>query len=281
MINYVLLTKPGIVMGNLVTVIAGFLLASRGVIHYQILLATLLGIGFIMASGCVFNNYIDRHLDQKMKRTKERALVTGKISHFQAIIFGTVLGAIGFFMLYYYTNVLTTAVAGVGFIVYVVIYSYWKSRTINGTAIGSIAGAIPPVVGYCSVSNQLDMGAIILFVMMVLWQMPHFFAIALLHFDDYKSARIPVLPIMKGIEITKIHMVIYIIGFIIATALLTFMNYTGFYFLFFTISMGLIWLALSINGFNRSDDMVWGKQMFRVSLIMIAVVSIAIPFDVI
>ena len=88
---------------------------------------------------------------------------------------------------------MTVFVAGIGFFVYVVLYSLWKCHTIYGTAIGSVAGAVPPVVGYCAVSNHFDAGALILFAMMVLWQMPHFFSIALMHFDDYVAAEIPVL----------------------------------------------------------------------------------------
>ena len=142
-----------------------------------------------MASACVFNNYIDRQVDKKMERTKNRALVTGLISGRNAILFATLLGLIGNLILFLYTNLLTVFVAGLGFFVYVVLYSLWKCRTIYGTAIGSIAGAVPPVVGYCAVSNHFDAGALILFAMMVLWQMPHFFAIALLHFDDYAAQK--------------------------------------------------------------------------------------------
>lgn len=144
MINYYLLTKPGIILGNLVPFAAGFLLASRGVIHMQIFFAALLGMAFIMASACVFNNYIDRGIDKKMDRTKNRALVTGLITPVSAILFAILLGLIGNLILYVYTNPLAVAVADFGFFVYVVLYSFWKCRTIYGTAIGSIAGAVPP-----------------------------------------------------------------------------------------------------------------------------------------
>ena len=118
------------------------------------------------------------------------------------------LGLLGNFILFLYTNLLTVVVADIGFFVYVVLYSFWKCHTIYGTAIGSIAGAIPPVVGYCAVSNHFDIGALILFIMLVLWQMPHFFSIAMYHFNDYKAAEIPVLPVKKGALRTKIHMVL-------------------------------------------------------------------------
>lgn len=280
MINYYLLTKPGIIIGNLITVAAGFLLASKGSIHMALFLATLLGLTFIMASACVFNNYIDRHIDGKMNRTKNRPLVQGSISRSQAILFALFLGILGNVILFFYTNLLTIAVADIGFFVYVVLYSLWKCRTIYGTAIGSIAGAVPPVVGYCAASNHFDLGALILFIMMVLWQMPHFFAIALFHFEDYVAAGIPVLPVQRGILRTKIHMFLYILSFIFVAMLLTFFHYTGYIYLIVTTIASLSWLWLCTKGFKSQNDQVWGSQMFRFSLLVITLICFIIPFDI-
>jgi heme o synthase len=279
MINYYLLTKPGIIFGNLVTVAAGFLLASKGVIDFWLFFATLAGLAFVMASACVLNNYIDLQIDKKMERTKNRQLVRGLISEKHAIIFASFLGLLGGVILFVFTNLLTLAIAGVGFFVYVVLYSLWKGRTIYGTAIGSIAGAVPPVVGYCAVSNRFDLGAFILFAMMVLWQMPHFFSIALYHFNDYKAAKIPVLPVEKGVLRTKIHMAVYIPAFIFAAILLTVFNYTGYAYMIVAIVIGLIWFALCLQGFKSTNDKAWGRQMFYASLLMIGSICLTIPFD--
>lgn len=280
MINYYLLTKPGIILGNLITVAAGFLLASKGAIDFGLFIATLTGLVFIMASACVFNNYIDRYTDKKMERTKKRALAAGLISGRNAIAFAIFLGIIGNLILFLYTNPLTALIADAGFFVYVVLYSLWKCRTIYGTAIGSIAGAVPPVVGYCAVSNRFDLGALILFAMMVLWQMPHFFAIAMYHFDDYAAAGIPVLPVKRGMLKTKVRMVFYILGFILAAIMLTLFEYTGYLYLFVTMSIGLVWLGLCLMGFKSTNDQLWGRRMFHLSLLMIAAVCLAIPFDI-
>src|SRR5436853_2752810 len=126
MINYYLLTKPGIILGNLITVAAGVVLASKGSLYLPLFLATMAGLGFIMASGCVLNNYIDRHVDRKMSRTKERPLVKGTISGRNAILFAIILGLIGNAILLRYTNLLTSLIADIGFFVYVVLYSMWK-----------------------------------------------------------------------------------------------------------------------------------------------------------
>jgi protoheme IX farnesyltransferase len=184
-------------------------------------LLTLIGLSFVIASSCVFNNYIDRHVDAKMARTKKRALATGEISIKNALIFGILLGLIGGSLLLIYTNLLTFFIAFAGFLIYVFPYSFGKYRTSYGTLIGSIAGAAPPLVGYCAVSNHFDLGALILFLIVVFWQMPHFYAIALYRFNDYSRAGIPVLPVKKGAYVTKMHMVLYTVAFIIAAVMLT------------------------------------------------------------
>ena len=281
MINYYLITKPGIILGNLFTFAAGFFLASKGTFNFWLFCITLLGLAFIMASACVFNNYIDRNFDKKMERTKNRALVVGAISGQNALIYATILGFIGGILLLEFTNFLAFSIAAIGFFVYVILYSLWKSRTVYGTAIGSVSGAIPPVVGYCAVTNQFDIGALILFFMLVLWQMPHFFAIAMAHFDDYSAAGIPVLPVKRGIFKTKVHMLIYIIAFIVVAGLLTVFNYTGYSYLLVVTAIGLAWLALSIKGFKSIDNRLWGRDMFRLSLVLITAICLMIPLDLI
>ncbi|WP_042279263.1 heme o synthase [Candidatus Protochlamydia sp. R18] len=282
MINYyLLLTKPGIIFGNLVTVMAGFLLASKGQFQFGLFLSTILGLAFIMASGCVFNNYIDLEKDRLMKRTQNRPLVIGVIFEKQAIIFGLALAIVGAIILYFYTNLLTLVIAELGFIIYVFFYSIWKSRTVYGTAIGSLAGAVPPLVGYCAVSNQLDLGAFILFAMMVFWQMPHFFSIAIYRLQDYSAANIPVLPLKKGIQITKIRILLYIIIFTLTSSLLTFFHFTGSLYLILTIGLGLTWLLMGLRGLKTSNDQQWAQQMFRFSLVIISVLSLTIPFDLV
>lgn len=280
MINYYLLTKPGIIFGNLITLAAGFLLASKGSIDFWLFFQTLIGLGLIMASACVFNNYIDRPLDRKMKRTRNRALAAGLITGPRAILFASFLGLSGTLILLRYTNPLAVLVAAVGFFVYVVLYSLWKGRTIYGTALGSIAGATPPVVGYCAVSHQFDAGAFILFAMLVLWQMPHFFAVAMHHLDDYTAAQIPVLPVIKGVGRTKIHMVLYILAFILVSMLLTLFHYTGSIYLLVSTSAGLAWLGFCLNGWKSDDHQLWGGRMFRFSLVLIMAICAIIPFDI-
>lgn len=194
------MTKPGIVYGNTLTATAGFLLGAKGAIDYWLLLATLAGIAFIIGSACVFNNYIDRDIDAKMVRTKKRALAHGLVPAGKAITYASLLGIIGFFILSLSTNFLTVALGTVAFFDYVVLYGISKRRTAYSTIVGSIAGAIPPAAGYTAVTNRLDGGAVLLFIILVFWQMPHFYAIAMYRYDDYKAAGLPVLPVKKRYE---------------------------------------------------------------------------------
>ena len=276
---YCSLIKPGIIFGNTVTAIAGFGLASRGHFNVGLFFITLLGLSFIIGSGCAFNNYIDRNADQKMARTQNRALVTGKIAPQSALVFASILGLSGAFLLAFFVNLLTVGVALLGLAVYVLLYSFLKYRTAQGTLIGSIAGAIPPVVGYCAVSNQLTLGAFLLFLMIVLWQMPHFYAIALYRLDEYAAASIPVLPIKEGIRTTKIHMLLYTAAFVPSALSLTFFGFTGMVYFWVAAALGTGWLLYAIKGFKALNDSVWARRMFIMSLVIVTVLCGVIPFS--
>lgn len=279
--TYYSLTKPGIIFGNAVTAAAGFALASRGHIDIGLFLITLFGLSLIIASACVFNNYIDRVADEKMVRTRNRPLVKGLISLNRAVAFAIFLGVLGTFSLAFFTNILATAIAVFGFFVYVILYSFSKYYSSHGTLIGSIAGAVPPVVGYCAVSNQVDLGAFLFFIMIVLWQMPHFYAIAIYRQEDYAAASIPVLPIKKGMRATKLQMLFYVLAFMLASFSLTVFHYTGYAYLIIAFFLGLIWLLLCIQGFKVDNDKLWARKMFIFSLVIITTLSCVIPFSVI
>ncbi|MBX4205506.1 MAG: heme o synthase [Candidatus Doudnabacteria bacterium] len=280
--KYYYLAKPGIVYGNLITAAAGFFLASQGHLSVVPLLAMLVGIALVMAAGCVFNNYYDRDIDRQMARTKNRALVVGDISNRNALMYGTILGVIGFCALYFFANKLTAGVALVGFVFYVFVYTPLKRKTIHGTILGSIPGAVPPVVGYCAVTSHLDLGALLMFAVLVFWQMPHFYSIAIYRHEDYSAAGIPTLPVKLGIPTTKIYIIFYIVLYIIAVVKLFTTQYTGVVYAIIMAPALMYWLALGIVGFRaKSDDRLWAKKMFRVSLLVLLVFSLSIPIDAI
>ena len=265
--------------GNALTAIFGFFLAAKGSFNPILFLAMLVGLSLVIASACVFNNYIDREVDTVMERTKKRALATGDISGKNALIYGAFLGVIGFLFLLVFTNVLTTLVSALGFFFYVVLYSYFKRHSVYGTEVGSISGAIPPVVGYCALTNRLDLGAVLLFLIMVFWQMPHFYGIAIYRLRDYASTKLPILPVKKGIYTTKLHMLFYLLAFLISAPLLTLFGYTGKVYFGVVTLLGLIWLFLGIQGFWTKSEAKWARKIFFFSLVIILALCIVVPLD--
>ena len=277
--KYLFLTTPGILFGNFVTTLGGYFVATQGSVDFLLLLLTLLGTTLVVASGCVVNNIIDQDIDQNMQRTQNRALVKKSISVPVAFVFAIVLGILGFGILWFWVNAYAFLFAVIGFVVYVGFYSLWTKRTtIHQTVVGSISGAAPPVIGYTAVANQFDIGALLIFLGYALWQMPHSWAIAIYRFDDYKNAGIPILPVARSIQRTKIESLIYVILFIVAMNGLFVFGYTNWIYLVVLNVLSFYWLYLSIIGFKAEDDQLWAKKTFLFSVILITVISICFSF---
>lgn len=272
--DYYVLTKPGIIQGNVMTTVAGFLLAAKGHVAIGLLLAAIGGTALVIASACVFNNVIDRNIDKKMSRTGKRALVKGTISVRSALLYATILGILGFAILLLFTNVLTTLLGLIGFVFYIIIYGIAKRRSEHGTLVGTIPGAMPIVAGYTAVTNQLDLGAWLLFLIMVIWQMPHFYGIAIFRIKDYAAAGIPVMPLKRGMASTKIQTMLYIAAFAAACIWLSNAHYTGITFAVGMTVVSLYWLWLGFKGWRTSDDTKWARGMFGFSLVVLLVMSV-------
>ena len=178
------------VFGNVLVAAAAFLFVSPELIDWPLFFILFVGLSLVISSACTFNNYFDRRLDAKMERTKNRALPAGRISPGSALVFGLVLLFFGVVVLYQ-TNALALGAALLGFIVYVFLYTPLKPRTPHALWVGAVAGAMPPVVGYTAAANTLDLYALLLFVALFLWQIPHFLAIAVYRYEEYKAAGIP------------------------------------------------------------------------------------------
>lgn len=277
--KYYVLTKPGIIRGNLITAIAGFMYASRGSFSGSVLVALLAGVSLIIASGCVFNNYIDRDIDKKMSRTKKRALVVGSIKPLSALIYASLLGFIGFVTLFVFTNTLTATIGAIGFVSYVFVYGYAKRNTVHGTLVGSIPGSLSLVAGYTAVTGTFDLTAFLLFLIMAIWQMPHFYAIAIYRLDDYKAAGLPILSIKKGIKHTKVQIVAYIFLFGVACALLSIYSYAGYVYLAVMALVTTFWFVAGLKGFEAADSEKWAKSIFGISLLVLLIFSILLSVD--
>lgn len=279
--SYYYLTKPGIIYGNLITAVAGFLLASGWNINLVLFGATILGTGLVIASSCVINNYIDRGIDSKMKRTQKRAFVTGKISKEKGLTFASILGILGFGILILYTNSLVVWSGVIAMFSYVVVYGYFKRKSPVSTLVGTIPGAMSLVAGYLAVIGKIDFGAVLLFLIMVFWQLPHFYAIGIFRLKDYKEAGLPILPVVRGVHLTKIHMLLCMVLFLVSTIYLTLNGITGNVFLIAMVILGGYWIFLGIKGFKAPDDAKWARKVFGFSLIILMSMSVLMSLNVV
>lgn len=277
---YYALIKPGVTYGNLLTTVAGFLLASRGDINLTLFVTTTLGMGLVIGSACAFNNYFDQDIDRIMTRTQKRSIVAGLVPAKNALIFAGIIGLIGFTLLTLFTNLLTVVIAFLGFIIYIVLYGVLSKRmSIHGTLVGSVSGAMPILAGYTAVTNNIDAGAIILFMILFFWQMPEFYSIAIYRRNEYKQAGIPVMPVVKGVQSTKIQMLVYIVAFAVSAMSLSLFRYTGYIYLLVMMLMGLWWTLLGLNGFTTKNDNTWARKVFRFSLVILVVFSALISLE--
>lgn len=267
--QYYILTKPGIIYGNLFMLAGGYLYGARGVINFLSLVGAIAGTAFIIACGCVINNYIDRDIDTLMHRTSKRALVTGQISGRAALIYASFLGVIGFTILLLCTNQLTTLLGAIGLSSYAFIYTFSKRHTVHSTLIGTLPGALPPVAGYTAATNRLDSSALILFLIMVCWQMVHFYAIAIFRQKDYKRAGIPTMVNVHGARFTIAQMYVYVIGFVATVVGLWLYSYAGLLFMAIMLPLSLWWVYVVWQGLRAKDYTAWARQAFTWSLLLL------------
>lgn len=266
--------KTGIIKSNLIPMFAGLTLAlytyQKDLVEiFPNIVYALVGSTLVIAAAGAFNNLYDRDIDSVMKRTKNRPTVTGEISAKTVLILSILMTVIGVGIL-----TLATPLAGLlgflGVFFYVVPYTMWsKRRTIWNTEIGSISGAMPPLIGWAAIQPDITHPAIIgLFFVTVIWQMPHFYAIAIRSHEDYEAAKVPMLPVIKGVKRTFIQTNVYLVIMVLMS------------FLFGTLSIGLMlvalilsigWLVLSMYGSKKMDPSKWAKSMFIYSLVHMTV----------
>ncbi|WP_404452473.1 heme o synthase [Virgibacillus necropolis] len=282
------LIKVGIVNSNLITAIAGFWLAlhftnSSFVQNWDVFLLTMAGTALVIAGGCILNNWYDRDIDPVMSRTKTRPTVTGSIALNHVLILGISTTGIGLIFL-----LLTTVQAAVlgffGWFTYVVLYTMWSKRryTLN-TVVGSFSGAMPPLIGWAAIDPNLHIVAFVLFLIMFIWQTPHFLALAMKKCEEYKAAGVPMLPVVHGFEFTKRQMVVYTACLLPLPFYLTQLGTT---FVVIATLLNVGWLALGISGLFTKKDLKWANMMFIYSLnyltilfLMMVVVTFDFPFS--
>jgi protoheme IX farnesyltransferase len=270
--KYVGLTKPERTIANVITGLAGYLFASKWHIQSVVLFELLAGLTLIIASACVLNNIIDRDLDKHMERTKKRALASGEIPARSAAMYAAMLGVIGFWLLAHINWTTFWVAALAGYVGYVALYGYAKRKSAWGTLAGTISGGASIVTGYTAVTGRLDVAALLLFVIMAVWQMAHFYSIAIFRLDDYKKAGVPVWPAKHGVANTKTHIFIFVAAFIAANTLLAITGFVNYWYLALMVIAGGYWYLKALQGFHKqTDDVKWARGMFGISLLVLMV----------
>ena len=202
--DYLILLKPSIILLLLITTIPAMVLAAEEWPDGWLVVATLIG-GILAAGGAgAVNMYIDRDIDDVMVRTRSRPIPSGRVPAHHAAIAGWSMGIAAGVWLVFTVNVLSAVLAVGAFLFYVIVYSMWLKRTtVHNTVLGGVAGAAPPLIGWAAVTGSIEWTGVLLFLVVFAWQPPHFWALALLLADDYRDAKIPMLPAVRGEGETK------------------------------------------------------------------------------
>tara|TARA_B100001093_G_C26814093_1_gene1008877 strand:- start:629 stop:1435 length:807 start_codon:yes stop_codon:yes gene_type:complete len=258
-------------MGNSITLLGGFFLGMHGQQFYIMsLFWAWLGMSAVIASGCILNNIIDSDIDALMERTRNRPSVQGRVSSTYSVLLALLLLCVGLVVLFKYVNPVACYVAFLGWVTYVILYSLWfKRRSVWGTFIGGVAGAMPPVVGCVAVSGIVDLRALLWFALLFCWQIPHSYAIAIYREHDYRAAQIPVLSLMVSRIITQICMFVFTGCFSALLLVPFFMGWLSALYGIVALVIGCAWLICAGYGFLSTDWALWGRRMFLVSLLAI------------
>ena len=276
--------KAPVLIANVLPAFTGFWLAlyftgASFFDHWQLFLLTIIGSTMVMAGALIINNWYDVDIDTIMDRTKHRPTVTGNIPLRIVLAMGISLSIIGFIFLFF-TTIEAVIYAFIGWFVYVVLYTMWSKRkyTLN-TVIGSVSGAVTPLIGWTAIESGFHLVPIVLFLILFIFQMPHTFAIAMKKHKEYEAAKVAMLPVVYGFEMTKRQMVIYIACLLPLPFLLASL---GTVFMVIATLINLGWLAVSISGFFTKDDMKWAQVNFLysvnyITILFVTMVIVTLP----
>jgi protoheme IX farnesyltransferase len=261
------------------TAIVGMLLAHQGTLDYELILFASIGIGLAASAAAIINHVVDQKIDSIMDRTKSRPLVNGSIKPLHAIYFALFLSVTSITMLYLLVNVLTALLTLLSIIIYSVIYSvYLKNLTSQNIVIGGIAGAMPPLLGWTSITNQIEPFPLVLFLIIFLWTPPHFWALAVYKYEDYKKADIPMLPVTHGRDFARLHIFLYSILLFCIALFPYVLGLSGFIYLTGVVLIGLKFVIDSYS-LMISKSASEAIALFKYSITYLAVLFALLLFD--
>ena len=261
------------------TAVIGMFLSTPGMVPWDILFSGILGIGFVAAAAAAFNCLIEESIDVKMARTRARPLGTGKISQQETFILASIVGLTGLAVLFFFVNFLTMWLTLITFFAYAAIYTvFLKPATPMNIVIGGASGAMPPVLGWAAVNNQLSPEAWILFLIIFCWTPPHFWTLALYRREEYAKVGIPMLPVTHGEKFTLLHIVLYTIILAIVTLMPFSIGMAGLIYLFFATILNAIFLYYVVVLYRNYSDKL-SKKIFNYSILYLSLIFTAFLVD--
>ena len=277
--NFLTLCKLRVNSLIVFTAVIGMFLSTPGMVPWDILFSGIVGIGFVAAAAAAFNCLIEESIDTKMARTRARPLGTGKITQQETLVLASIVGVIGLIVLFFFVNFLTMWLTLITFFAYAAIYTvFLKPATPLNIVIGGASGAMPPVLGWAAVNNQLSPEAWILFLIIFCWTPPHFWALALYRREEYAKVGIPMLPVTHGEKFTLLHIILYTIILAIVTLMPFSIGMAGLIYLFFATILNAVFLYYVVVLYRNYSDKL-SKKVFNYSILYLSLIFTAFLVD--
>jgi protoheme IX farnesyltransferase len=276
---YVRLTKPRIVGLLVVTTVPAMILAEGGMPSAWLMLATVLG-GSVVAGGAnAMNMYFDRDIDELMRRTRGRPVPAGQVEPEKAAAFGLLLGGAGFVFLQASVNLLAACLTIAAFAFYVVVYTLiLKRSTPMNIVIGGAAGAVPPLVGWAAVTNEISLSALIMFAIVTVWTPPHFWALSMNYASDYKRAGVPMLPVVAGPAETRRQILLYSVLLVVVSLSLSVVGVAGLVYFVAASLLGVVFLHYAYRLWREGTSRA-ASAVFKYSIVYLGLLFGAIALD--
>jgi heme o synthase len=278
--DFIILSKPIIVLLLLVTTYAGMVVGGKGIPTLALTFWTMLGGALAAGGSSAINQFIDREIDKAMQRTAKRPLPDGRLLPAEGLAYGAGAVVLSFFLMAAFVNLLAAMLSLAGAVYYVLLYSIWLKRlTVQNIVIGGGAGAIPPLVGWAAATGSLNIPSLFLFAIVFLWTPPHFWALALVRRKDYARVGVPMLPVVQGEHATRKQIFIYTLELVALTLLMPVFKITGSVFLISAAVLGA-WLIYSAWKVLRNGGNKVAWKMYRHSSMYLAFLFLALVIDV-
>ncbi|HEV2977009.1 MAG TPA: heme o synthase [Casimicrobiaceae bacterium] len=277
--QFLALTKPRVVSLIVFTAVIGMFLAAPGLPPLNAVVFGTLGIALVAGAAAAINCLIEQNIDSLMMRTRRRPLPRGEISSLQTLLFATVVGVAGLGILYATVNALTMWLTLATFVGYAIVYTVLlKPATPQNIVIGGASGAMPPVLGWAAVTNNVGPEALLLFLIIFVWTPPHFWSLALYRVKDYASAGVPMLPVTHGSEYTRLMIVLYTAALFAVTLLPYAVRMSGGLYLAAAVVLGAMFLSHALRLYRHYSDAL-ARRTFRFSIVYLAALFSALLLD--